>query len=504
MQGTVRGQWPRLEEIVASPRLPTLPTVAVRIIELMQQPDVSIDDLSAVISNDPALTAKFLQTANSSFYARPRHATRVRDAIMVLGLRAAKPLALGFSLVAQMRNHNAGEFDYNEFWTRSLYTAALSRTIASSRRVAEPDEAFLAGLLHGLGIVALARVIGPFYDALLRESGDSRDRQAELERKYFGYDHTSVGFALAESWCLPPAATAAVRWYLDPAGASSDLQPLVRCVAAGSAGARVFVGANSGAGLADFRSVCEDWFQSSPEDVELFLSRAHSEVVAMGGLLDLPKLDAASIGEILANANEALERLTVAAIREAAALERRNVDLSAEASTDALTGVATRRYLDAFLDEAMQAAQRRNESLGLLFLDLDHFKQLNDTHGHQVGDVALQAVAAAIKRVVRESDFVGRFGGEEFVIVCPGANLIGATGLARRIREAIAATPIDDGNGGSLTVTASIGVAACTPQSSPSASALVSLADRGCYAAKAAGRNTVRIGQDVRPELAAS
>ena len=224
----------------------------------------------------------------------------------------------------------------------------------------------------------------------------------------------------------------------------------------------------------------------------------------MGGLLDLPKLDAASIGEILANANEALERLTVAAIREAAALERRNVNLSAEASTDALTGVATRRYLDAFLDEAMQAAQRRNESLGLLFLDLDHFKQLNDTYGHQVGDIALQAVAAAIKRVVRESDFVGRFGGEEFVIVCPGANLIGATGLARRIREAIAATPIDDGNGGSLTVTASIGVAACTPQASPSASALVSLADRGCYAAKAAGRNTVRIGQDARPELAAS
>jgi diguanylate cyclase (GGDEF)-like protein len=107
-----------------------------------------------------------------------------------------------------------------------------------------------------------------------------------------------------------------------------------------------------------------------------------------------------------------------------------------------------------------------------------------------------------VKDVVRTTDLVGRYGGEEFVVVCPGANLMGATALARRIRDAVRSTLIDDGNGGSIRVTASIGVASRGAGQYLPADEMIAVADRGLYAAKAAGRNAVRIGQDAGAAVA--
>src|SRR5262245_30047235 len=131
---------PSLSALMESTRLPSIPAVAVEIVGLVQDPDLAIELLAGSIQRDPALAARLLKTANSGFYGRPRSVTRVREAVMVMGLRTVKTLALGFSLVGGMRD---GKKDVNkETWQRSLLMAAGARGLAIRAGYACEDEAF--------------------------------------------------------------------------------------------------------------------------------------------------------------------------------------------------------------------------------------------------------------------------------------------------------------------------------------------------------------------------
>jgi len=130
-------------------------------------------------------------------------------------------------------------------------------------------------------------------------------------------------------------------------------------------------------------------------------------------------------------------------------------------------------------------------------LDVDHFKQVNDRHGHQVGDRALRAIAATIARNVRAYDIVGRWGGEEMLIILPGAGGADAAVVAERIRAAIASTPLELDAGAQLALTASLGIASADANDDRSFDALVHLADMGLYQAKSSGRNQVVLVADV-------
>ena len=159
-------------------------------------------------------------------------------------------------------------------------------------------------------------------------------------------------------------------------------------------------------------------------------------------------------------------------------------ELRAMASTDGLTGVANRRTFDDALPRELARSGRNGQPVSLLLVDLDHFKQLNDVHGHQAGDAVLQAAAAALATASRLGDVVARYGGEEFVVVLPNCSTEAAVETAERLRAAVsacsAATP----------VTASIGVAT-SPFDAVDATGLVAAADAALYEAKARGRNCV-------------
>jgi diguanylate cyclase (GGDEF)-like protein len=127
--------------------------------------------------------------------------------------------------------------------------------------------------------------------------------------------------------------------------------------------------------------------------------------------------------------------------------------------------------------------------LGAVLLDLDHFKEINDRYGHGVGDEVLAAVGVALRSTVRESDFVGRYGGEEFIMLLPDADRETTLQVAERVRSAIADIDI---LGGDSAVTASFGVAVF-PEHAPDAARLVRNADRAMYRAKANGRNRVEV-----------
>ncbi|HEX2568082.1 MAG TPA: diguanylate cyclase [Polyangia bacterium] len=171
-------------------------------------------------------------------------------------------------------------------------------------------------------------------------------------------------------------------------------------------------------------------------------------------------------------------------------LERANKELAALATTDALTKVANRRMLDQRLLEEFERARRYLRPLALLVVDVDHFKSVNDTYGHQVGDRVLTEVACSIQDTIRKSDLVGRFGGEEFVVVAPETPAAPVRSLGERIRLNIQKRTAAAKDAGLPTVTASLG-AATTELNVDTVAELLKRADEALYEAKQAGRNRV-------------
>jgi diguanylate cyclase (GGDEF)-like protein len=160
-----------------------------------------------------------------------------------------------------------------------------------------------------------------------------------------------------------------------------------------------------------------------------------------------------------------------------------------ESLTDELTGLSNRRALDDALASEVERAKRFGGTLGLVLIDLDDFKTVNDTHGHPQGDVVLREVARVLRESSREIDHPARYGGEELALVLPGTDLEGAFNLAERVRERIETLHIPRIDGaGRLRVTASCGVAA-VPQTPADEDALVAAADQALYAAKRGGKN---------------
>ena len=162
-----------------------------------------------------------------------------------------------------------------------------------------------------------------------------------------------------------------------------------------------------------------------------------------------------------------------------------NQQLEVMANTDLLTGQLTRRKFEEVIDKEIKRAERYGFPLSLVFLDIDHFKQINDEHGHEVGDRVLSAMAARIKAQLRESDSLCRWGGEEFIVLMPHIDLDLVCTLAEKLRAMLAATPLIE----NIHVTASFGVAQWQP--GQDLGTLMQRADKMLYRAKQLGRNRV-------------
>jgi diguanylate cyclase (GGDEF)-like protein len=181
-----------------------------------------------------------------------------------------------------------------------------------------------------------------------------------------------------------------------------------------------------------------------------------------------------------------------------ASLEQREKELSVAnaqllvmSSTDALTGVANRRSLEERLHDMWEHSQRLHEPLSLVMCDIDHFKHVNDDYGHQAGDAVLQQFAKLLQDEAREIDKVGRYGGEEFVLLLPGTVLDAAVTFAERIRERVEKYAFTFEDGQSLHRTMSCGVAAWPHPRVGDQDALIKAADDALYVAKETGRNRV-------------
>jgi len=195
------------------------------------------------------------------------------------------------------------------------------------------------------------------------------------------------------------------------------------------------------------------------------------------------------------------------AIAGQAAVAIQNARLYELATVDGLTGLYVRRYFDSRLREELARAQRFGSSFAVVIMDLDDFKQLNDTHGHQVGDRVLREIAQVVRRNMRGIDIAARYGGEEFAFILPRTGVVDAHGVAERIRSDIAEHRVVLADHTVVRVTASLGVAGYPESGGGDAASLVYRADVALYRAKATGKNRVELywaepGEELAPRPA--
>jgi diguanylate cyclase (GGDEF)-like protein len=216
---------------------------------------------------------------------------------------------------------------------------------------------------------------------------------------------------------------------------------------------------------------------------------AVASLVAPATLLIPTTLDSATNLTVIAGASAALFLLVVARLGELVDEQRR------VAITDGLTGLYNRRFFEATLALEAEHAARSGQDLGLLVLDIDHFKRINDAHGHQAGDQVLRELAGRLAAAIRGGDVVARYGGEEFVVLLRDTSLKAVPETAERLRRAVGDVPVVLADNVWLAITVSVGGAAWGPVHARSADELVRIADQALYAAKRLGRNRVQIGR---------
>lgn len=234
--------------------------------------------------------------------------------------------------------------------------------------------------------------------------------------------------------------------------------------------------------------VLDRWRERSPgQDIPIVLVTGRTGLDDVGMSIHLGAHDyllrPLQAVDVLARVHSALE-----AKRRLDDFGRRMTELRQLVLTDPLTGLYNRRHMEAELAGLSSAARRRETPLGVLLIDVDRFKRINDRHGHEAGDAALRTVAQRIRSVVRAEDVVGRWGGDEFVVLLPSTDELAARALAERLCGEIAVS--GNGDGTTLPITVSVG---CTAGSGPAGLELVAMADTALRRAKAGGRNRVAV-----------
>jgi diguanylate cyclase (GGDEF)-like protein len=482
-----------LEKIRNCPNLPSLPTIAVQVLDLAQRPDADIAEMARIISRDPALSSKILKTVNSSFYGRSQHVSTISHALVILGLQSVKTLVLGFSLVKNLTKSKAKGFKHINYWKRSIYAATAARSLAAKVGLLQTEEAFLSALLMDIGMLVLDLVLEDEYSELSAKVESHKDL-AGVEQQSLGMDHAEVGGMLAQQWKLPPLLTMPILYHHRPAETPDPaLSQLVELVSIGGRCADIFAEENAAGAIKDVREFLLARYQLNEADCDALVSDIDKRTREVASLFEINIGTVIDYGAILKKANEALVEITLQSQIEANRLQQQNNELKEKATKDGLTGLCNRSAFDQFLAQQLKVAIQDSEPLSLLVMDLDKFKSINDRHGHPAGDAVLRAVSKLLASAARPQDMAARYGGEELVLVLPNTARATAAAIAETIRRAIAARVVKTG-ALSITVTASLGVATFDPECPLNTPAhLMKAADLAVYNAKHAGRNCVKI-----------
>jgi len=500
-----------LEKIRSSKALPSVPAVALKTIEICNDPDANLSRLAKMISSDPALAAKMLQMANSSFSAARTKVTTVRDAVVRLGLKVTRITVLAFSLATETRRKRPAAFDIDYFWRYALTTANGARLLAEATYPAWSDDAFSAGLMQDIGVLAFQYAIPEAYAEVLdRHKTEPTAELWEIETDVLGMTHMEVGSHLLRSWGLPDEICDPILRHHQPIGEEAkSLLPktvqITRLLSLGADVARLFNEPGKGITHEMLMLRGREELGLSEETMSNLLKRVQSAVCETLALFTIRGGTTLSYDEVRAQAASEIARLSCEmseeihawqahaerAAREKEELEAEKARISEKMVTDELTGTLTRKEFLRRLDLEIAHAARVQADSALMFVDIDNFKSVNDQYGHAAGDAVLRALGGFLKSHLREEDAVGRYGGDEFVVMLARTRPEAAMKIAERLRFGVARISPSWANG-VPGVTVSVGLYCARAGKPVTREEMLEKADRCLYAAKTAGRNCTR------------
>jgi diguanylate cyclase (GGDEF)-like protein len=500
-------------KIWSSPTLPTLPSVAIRLLDASRDPDFNVKTLCDLIKSDPAISVKLLKSTNSTYFGFANKVTSIERAVPLLGTNVVVTLALSFSLVDSARGSGPSARHFSHFWLQSLVQAAAAEAIAKQKAPGSASEYFLAGLLVDLGRLAMLKTITAQYVPVLDAAEQKHQPLFDATLETLGLDERMISRELMNHWKLPDSLRAAVNV---ARGTTAEIDALANTPEAGLAQAVAiaaaigdyFCSSAKGVALNRLTELGKRYLGLEGTALEDFIEQMRQRTVETAQLFAVDADELGDPADIMAMANEQLAQLAVNASVATRQVEKEKEEITAEkqrlvaaneqlqkqAMHDGLTKIYNRKFFDEAISKECQRCLRVAAPMGLLFADVDRFKSINDTWGHQVGDVVLVRVAAAIGQVLRGADTLARYGGEEFVILASQPTEKGLERLAERIREQIETTVIEH-EGRRIPVTASIGAAMIIPgrQDEGVVARLIEQADQAMYEAKEGGRNQVRL-----------
>ncbi|MFN2410529.1 MAG: diguanylate cyclase [Halomonas sp.] len=476
-------------------RLPSLPTVAIRILEVAGYPDATLNDYAHAIEQDPALTLRLISLANSAFYARHHtEAHTCREAMSRLGLDATLAVVLSFSLWRDRQS----EDQIQRVWGRSIVSALAARSLAEQLCPEQANFVFTAALLQDIGMLALLAAYPQDAQDLYTNTSFSHAQLSRNERKRFGCDHTSIGSWLAAKWGVPVSLAQAISTSHDEIGTQQET-PLL-CLRLSGPIADTWLSANPSQSLATLLRQLGPVVTTPAISLSDLLNNVQSQLPLLTHLFELTVPSSHDTEGLIIQAQQLLFQQTLslnarlnAQQQELDDLQQRQTELEERSRRDPLTGLANRAWLEEQLHKWFEYCQAYDRTMSVVFIDLDHFKKLNDRFGHQTGDRVLERFGRVLGSLVREGDLAGRYGGEEFLIILPDESAKGAQRFAKRISKRLAETPMETFDGKPLFISVSIGIACLSDGAFSNGRELIDAADQSMYFIKRNGRGGISL-----------
>lgn len=502
----------KLECILQSKELPTLPVVATKLLALTAEEETTLSDIARLITQDVALSSKVLRVSNSAFYSFPQKIGTINQAVSILGTNAVRSLVLSFSFFSLTgKGKKRSRFDFKLFWEKSLVNAVASKLILEQLEGADTEEIFISGLLQNIGKLIFATTLPEEYDQVLELLEQQKDSDEEaVEEAILGISHQTAGYEIAKKWGFPDSLLLPIKYHHTPdefRSAEKRLTQNIQAVYLADLLTSLYYKEEPEEFHKRFRKDAAKKLGLNNAAINKILKELDREIGKAAEYFDVKLNKIKSVSEILQEANIRLSLLNLSyeemnreLVAAKMALEKiteelaqKNTLLENLANIDGLTEISNHRFFQNFLDKEINRSIRNQGVLSLLLADIDHFKQVNDNYGHQIGDFILKEFCRVAKENIREYDLIARYGGEEFVFVLPETEPEEAMVVAEKLRKLIEEYAFSDGEN-TYNVTVSIGVAGARPvDNSFKKNEFIGLADEALYQAKENGRNRVAL-----------
>lgn len=484
-------------------KLPSPPAIALRILEAVKKDDASFGELAQIILVDPALTAKILKVANSSFYSMPNKINTIEKALSVLGMNVTKNIALSFVIAKEMMGPEHEGFHFTYFWKRAV-TSAVGAELLASLLHYRNDDLFVSALLQDIGVLVLHLCRPDQYRQVLDEKRVAEAPILGSEQKIFGFDHQEIGAELLAGWGLPESISEMIRYH-HTSDCPEEVSMQVNLLHWSTMLASIYYGSRSVEKVQRLKAEICPRFKVNPHAIDTLVDSVAKKSVEILSFFEIDPGEMKPFSQLLQEANEELRRINLSyeqVVMQAKQARKKAEELAAElleansklrdlAFRDGLTGLYNYRYFQELMANEVSRATRYHLPLSLILFDIDHFKKINDTYGHPAGDEVLRNLAMLVKTTMRTSDIIVRYGGEEFAVLLPATDLSGCKVFAERLRCRVEEMETVVG-GIVVKIAVSLGVTSYESKTMAiDKSQMINAADSALYLAKQNGRNRV-------------